>query len=248
MTFSVITVLRQSLRRLATGPALLVLLALAVVQTVAALVPGQFVRPTPGIIGSGTGASPVVFTGNLLPLVASILSALFTGYLALVTIRVFAGQWGIVEREHLTHRIGWGLVNLYALGILLSVLVSAAGFVASALGLVGLGILIVFILALLFVAFLAPAFVAIEDANVMAAIRRSVRAASNAWLNIAAVVAATVLVSIVLSAVGGRVTAALSGPLAPAGAFLGTVLSGVALVFIWITVARSYDNLGLESA
>ena len=39
MAFSVGTVLRESLRRLATGPALLVLLALVVVETAVALVP-----------------------------------------------------------------------------------------------------------------------------------------------------------------------------------------------------------------
>ena len=248
MTLSVFTVLRQSFRRLATGPALLVLLALAVVQAVGALVPGRSFQPAPGPIGAGVSGLPVVFTGNPLPVVASIVSALFTGYLALVTIRVFAGEWGIVEREHLTQDVGWGLANLYALAIVLSLLVSLAGLVGSALGLLGLIALVVFVLSLLFVMFLAPAFVAVENANVVAAIRRSVRATSTAWLQIAAVVAATVLVSVLLSAVAGRVTDALIGTLYPVGVFLGAVLSGAALVFLWITVARAYDELETGSS
>jgi hypothetical protein len=247
MAFSVLTVLRQSLRRLATGPALLVLLALAVVQTLAAFVPGQFVRTTPSVIGTGDGTAPVVFTGNLFPLLASLVVALVGIYLTLVTIRVFAGQWGIVEREHLTHRVGFGLLNLFGISLVLAVAAVVGVLLTTLLGLVGAVLWLVGFLVLVAAAFFAPAFVAVEDDNVLSAFKKSFGVLGRSPLQVAGLLLALVVVNALLQAVGSAVAGALAA-IPVVGALVLTVVSGLGSVFLWIAIARAYDHLGTEAA
>lgn len=245
MTLSVIGVLRQSLRRLATGPALLVLLAFAVVQTIATFVPGQIVR-VPAMFTAGGGAPAVMFTGNPLPVVALVVGAVISIYLSLVTIRVFAGQWAIVEREHLAHNVGFGLANLIGIAIVLGVILAVCFAVLVGL-LGGIGILpwiVVFVLLLAW-AFFAPAFVAVEDDNLLTAFRKSGRVLAENPLRVIALLIAIAIVNAVLQAVGSAVADAL-GSVAVVGLFVATVIAGIGSVFLWITVARAYDHLGVE--
>ncbi len=247
MAFSIVAVLRQSFRRLATGPALLILLTLALVQWITTLVPGQFIRATPALIQSGAGVPPVVFTGNLLPLVALVVVAVITMYLSLVTIRVFAGQWGIVEREHLTHRVGFGLLNLF--GVFVFVAIVAIIGLAVLGGLLGpIGVLLWIVLFLVFAAaaFFAPAFVAVEDDNVLTAFRKSGRVLAQNPLTVAALLIALAVVNVVLQAIGGIVIDAL-GSFFLLELLVSTVIAALGSVFLWITVARAYDHLGVES-
>lgn len=248
MSFSVLAVLRQSLRRLATGPALLLLLALVVVQTTAALVPGRSFRTVPGLVQSGTG-SPVLFTGNPLPALAGALGALLSGYLALVTIRVFAGQWGIVEREHLTHRVGWGLVNLYGVAVVLAV-VFAVGLVVlgGLLGLVGLLLWTVFLLVVVAATFFTPAFVAVEDDNLLTALRKSAGVLTRNPLRVAALLVALLVVNAVLQAATRVMLNVLSGSPVVLGLLVSTVIGALGYVFLLIALARAYDHLGTASA
>jgi hypothetical protein len=243
MAFSVVAVLRQSLRRLATGPALLLLLALAVVQWLAALVPGQFVRPTPALAETGAGASPVIFIGNPVPVVASIIALGVGVYLALVTIRVFAGQWGIVEREHLTHRIGFGLANLFGLFVGLAVVFAVGRVViAGFLGVIGVLLWAVLVLVLVAVAFLAPAFIAVEDDNLLTSSEKSIRVLTRSPLQVIGLLVALAVVNVVLQALGGFVVGAVV-TVAFLESFALTVVSAVGSVFLWIAIARSYDHL-----
>jgi hypothetical protein len=213
------------------------------VQTVAAFVPGQFLRPTPGVIGSGAGGVPVVFTGNPLPVIASVLAGVIGVYFSLVTIRVFAGQWGIVEREHLTHRIGFGLLNLIGISIVLAVVLGVGLVVLAALlGVIGLGLWLVLFFALVAVAFFAPAFVAVEDDNLLTAFRKSGRVLAHHPLRVAGLLLALAIVNVVLQALGGFVVETL-GLVALLGPFVLTVVSALGSVFLWIAIARSYDHL-----
>ncbi len=247
MAFSVLTVLRQSLRRLATGPALLVLLGLAVVQTLAAFVPGQFIRTTPGVIGAGGGGMPFVVTGNPLPVLAGFVVALVGIYLTLVTIRVFAGQWGIVEREHLTHRVGFGLANLLGISVVLAVALGAGALFAVVLGLVGILVWLVLFVVLLAASFFAPAFVAVEDDDVLTAFRKSFGVLRRSPLRVAALLVALVVVNALLQALGTVVVGAVAS-VVPVGPLVLTVVSGLGSVFVWIAIARAYDHLGATSA
>ncbi|WP_435077077.1 hypothetical protein [Halococcus sp. AFM35] len=242
MAFSVLTVLRQSLRRLATGPALLVLLGLALVQTIARFVPGQFARPTPGVIGAGGGGSPVVFTGNPLPILAGLVVALVGVYLALVTIRVFAGQWGIVEREHLTHRVGFGVANLLGISIVLAVAAVIGVFVTVLGGLVGAVVWLVAFLVLVAVSFFTPAFIAIEDDNVLTAFKKSFGVLRRSPVRVAALLVALVVVNAILQAVGSAVAGAVAS-VPVVGPFVLALVSGLGSVFLWVAIARAYDHL-----
>jgi hypothetical protein len=247
MAFSVLTVMRQSLRRLATGPALLVLIALAVVQTLAALVPGQFARTTPGVIGAGGGGSPVVVTGNPLPLLASLVVALVGVYLALVTIRVFAGQWGIVEREHLTHRVGFGLANLLGVSIVLAVAVVVGALLVVLGGLVGAVVWLVAFLVLVAASFFTPAFIAVEDDNVLTAFRKSFGVLRRSPVRVAALLVTLVVVNALLQAVGSAVAGAVAS-VPVVGPFVLAVVSGLGSVFLWVAIARAYDHLGTTAS
>ena len=247
MAFSVLTVIRQSLRRLATGPALLVLVALAVVQALAALVPGQFVRTTPGVVGAGGGGFPFVVTGNALSLLASFVVALVGIYLTLVTIRVFAGQWGIVEREHLTHRVGYGVANLLGVSVVLALALAAGALFAVVLGLVGLLLWLVLLVALLAASFFAPAFVAVEDDDVLTAFRRSFRVLRRSPLRVAALLLALVVVNALLQVLG-NIVADVVASVAVVGPLVLAVVSGLGSVFVWIAIARAYDQLGTAAA
>lgn len=242
MAFSVLTVLRQSLRRLATGPALLVLVALAVVQAIARFVPGEFARTTPGVIGAGGGGAPVVITGNPLPLLASFVVAVVGVYLALVTIRVFAGQWGIVERDHLTHRVGFGVANLLGVSVVLAIGLGVGAFLAIALGLVGIALWVVLFLVLLAASFFAPAFVAVEDDDILTAFRKSFGVLRRSPGRVAALLLALVIVNALLQALGGVVTDAVAS-IGIVGPLVVTIVSGLGSVFLWIAIARAYDHL-----
>jgi hypothetical protein len=242
MAFSVLTVMRQSLRRLATGPALLVLLGLAVVQALAALVPGQFIRAAPGVIGAGGGGAPFVVTGNPLSLLASFVVALVGIYLTLVTIRVFAGQWGIVEREHLTRRVGYGVANLLGVSVVLALALAAGALFAVVLGLVGIFLWLVLVVVLLAASFFAPAFVAVEDDDVLTAFRRSFRVLRRSPLRVAALLLALVVVNAFLQALGNAVAGVVAS-VAVVGPLVLAVVSGLGSVFVWIAIARAYDHL-----
>jgi hypothetical protein len=247
MAFSVLTVLRQSLRRLATGPAILVLLALAIVQTLAGFVPGQFVRTTSGVIGAGGGGSPIVFTGNPLPILASLVVAVVGVYLALVTIRVFAGQWGVVEREHLTHRVGFGLANLFGVSIVLAVAIVAGVFLTALGGLVGAVVWLVAFLVLVAVSFFAPAFIAVEDDNILTAFTKSFAVLRRSPGRVAALLVALVVVNALLQAVGSAVAGAVAA-IPVVGPFVLAVVSGLGSVFLWVAIARAYDHLGATAS
>ncbi|HET7323879.1 MAG TPA: hypothetical protein VFJ06_06075, partial [Halococcus sp.] len=56
---------------------------------------------------------------------------------------------------------------------------------------------------------------------------------------------AIAIVNAVLQAVGSAVADAL-GSVAVVGLFVATVIAGIGSVFLWITVARAYDHLGVE--
>lgn len=248
MTFSVLGVLRQSLRRLATGPALLVLLALVVVQMVTTLVPGQSFRTTPALLQSGGGPAPILFTGNPLPVLAGVLGTVVSGYLALVTIRVFAGEWGIVEREHLTHRVGWGLLNLYGTFVIIA-LVAGLGLVVL-VGVLGpLGLLLWSVLTLVVVAasFFAPAFVAVEDDNLLTALRKSVRVLARHPVKVAALLLALVVLNVALQAAANAAVDALAGSFALLGLVAVVVIGSLGSVFLLIAVARAYDQLSTQA-
>lgn len=243
MAFSVVTVLRQSLRRLATGPAFLLLVTLAVVQALAAYVPGQFVRPAPGLVQSGAGGPPLVFTANPLPVVASLLAFVVSVYLALVTIRVFAGQWGIVEREHLTRRVGFGLLNLFSVFVAVALVTTVAQIVlAGLLGIFGLVLWLVLFLALAAASFFAPAFVAVEDDDFLTAFRKSIGVLTRSPVQVAGLLLALAVVNTVLQAAGSALIDAL-GSVAFLGPLVFTAVGALGLVFLWITVARAYDHL-----
>ena len=231
MTLDVATVLRESLRRLATGPALLLLLALAAIQTLAALLAGPVYRITPDAVLSGAG-DPVALALEPLPVIGFALVCVLAGYVGLVTIRVFATRWGVVERDHLTHGIASGLVNWLAGALVVAALVA-----------VGLAVLVVpgaFVLAALL---LALPFVAVEDANAASALARSWRATDGHRTTLLVLVVAVLLIDAILFVVSVALAAALAGSLAPLGLFAGMVAVAVALVFLWIAMARTYAGL-----
>ncbi|WP_049898685.1 hypothetical protein [Halococcus agarilyticus] len=231
MTLGVATVLRESLRRLATGPALLLLLALAVIQTIAALLAGPVYRVAPDAVLSGTG-DPFDLALEPVPLVGLALVCVVAGYVGLVTIRVFATRWGVVEREHLTHGVASGLVNWLAGALVV------AAFVA-----VGLAVLVVpgaFVLGALL---LALPFVAVEDANAVSALARSWRATDGHRTTLLALAVAVLLIDAVLFVVSVALATALAGSLAPLGLFAGMFAVAIAFVFLWIAMARTYAGL-----
>lgn len=242
MTLSVSSVLRQSLRRLATGPALLVLVAFIVIQLLVAFVPGRIFKfPTP--LATSAGMPTVVFTGNYLVVIALVVWAVVLTYLSLVTIRVFAGQWGIVEREHLTRRVGFGLLNLLGIGILLSVVLAAGLFVLVVLlGVIGVFLWFLLGLALFVAAFFAPVFAAVEGDTFLTAFRKSGRVVTQNSQTVVALAIVLAVVNIVLQLIGTKIVGELG-----LTALLGTVVLAVATalgaVFVWIAVARAYDQL-----
>ena len=236
MTLDVATVLRESLRRLATGPALLLLLALATIQTLAALLAGPVYRITPDAVLSGAD-DPVALALEPLPVIGLALVCVLAGYVGLVTIRVFATRWGVVERDHLTHGVASGLVN-WLVGAL----------VVAALVAVGLAVLVVpgaFVLAALL---LALPFVAVEDANAASALARSWRATDGHRTTLLVLVVAVLLIDAILFVVSVALAAALAGSLAPLGLFAGTVAVAVAFVFLWIAMARTYAGFDNTAA
>jgi hypothetical protein len=248
MTFSVVTALRQSLRRLATGPALLVLLGFVIVRLLIAFVPGRIIRLSAPLAAAGTSVPTVVFTGNPLPVVALVVWAVVLAYLSLVTIRVFAGQWGIVEREHLTRRVGFGLANLLAIGILLTVVLAIGLFILVVLlGVIGVLLWFLFGLAVFAAAFFAPAFAAVEGDSVLTAFRKSGRVAAQNPQTVVALAVALAVVNLVLQVVGTRVVTAL-GSFVLLGVFVLAVASALGVVFIWIAIARAYDQLDTTPA
>ena len=231
MTLDVATVLRESLRRLATGPALLLLLALAAIQTLAALLAGPVYRITPDAVLSGAG-NPVALALEPLPVIGFALVCVLAGYVGLVTIRVFATRWGVVERDHLTHGVASGLVNWLVGALIVAALVA-----------VGLAVLVVpgaFVLAALL---LALPFVAVEDANAASALARSWRATDGHRTTLLGLAIAVLLIDAILFVVSVAFAAALTGSLAPLGLFAGMVAVAVALVFLWIAMARTYAGL-----
>lgn len=230
MTLSVATVLRESLRRLATGPALLLLLALAVAQTLAALLAGPVYRIAPAALAGAGDLFRLVL--EPVSLVALALVCVVAGYVGVVTIRVFATEWGVVEREHLTRAVAKTLANWLAGALVL--------FVCVAVGLVVLVVPGLFVLA---VFLLALPFVAVEDANAATALRRSFRATEGHRTTLLALAVAVLVVDTLLFAVSVAVVAALSGALAPLGLFVGTLAVAVGFVFLWITMARAYASL-----
>lgn len=242
MAFDVLTVLRQSLRRLATGPALIIAVVFIVFETAAALVPGRFIGVTPGIIGSGAGTSPIVFAANPLPAVAELVVLVVGLYLSLVTIRVFAGQWGIVERDHLTHRVGFGLLNL--LGITVAVgIVMAIGLVglAGLFGIVGLVVGVVLVLVVATIAFFAPGFIAVGDDNALKALRKSLGVLSASPLHVISLLIALLVVNVVLQAIGTLIAGVL-GPVSFLTPLVLTFFGALGTVFFLIAIARAYDQ------
>ena len=236
MTLDVATVLRESLRRLATGPALLLLLALATIQTLAALLAGPVYRITPDAVLSGAG-DPVALALEPLPVIGLALVCVLAGYVGLVTIRVFATRWGVVERDHLTHGVASGLVNWLVGALIVAALVA-----------VGLAVLVVpgaFVLAALL---LALPFVAVEDANAASALARSWRATDGHRTTLLVLVVAVLLIDAILFVASVALAAALAGSLAPLGLFAGTVAVAVAFVFLWIAMARTYAGFDNTAA
>ena len=231
MTLSVATVLRESLRRLSTGPALLLLLALAVIQTLAALLAGPVYRVVPDAALSGTG-DPFSLALEPVSLIALGLVCVIAGYVGLVTIRVFATRWGVVERDHLTHGVAAGLANWLAGALVVAALVAAGLVVLIVPGAFVLGALL-----------LALPFVAVEDANAVSALARSWRATDGHRTTLLALAVAVLLIDAVLFVVSVALTNWLAGSLAPLGLFAGTVAVAIAFVFLWIAMARTYASL-----
>lgn len=245
MAFSVGTVLRESLRRLATGPALLILLALVVVETAVALVPSG--RTDPGLIAAGAGASPMLFTANPLPLVASLVLLVVLLYLSLLLVRVFADQWGIVERHHLTHNLGFGLLNFLGVFVVGLVALVVRVVLAALFGPLGLAVGFVVVVAVAAASLFAFAFVAVEDDNVLTAFRRSFGVLASAPLAVAGLVVVLVLVSVVLQLVGGLVVGVL-GPVAFLAPLVSTLVDMLGIVFLFIAAARAYDHWTADAA
>ncbi|WP_273836756.1 hypothetical protein [Halococcus sp. PRR34] len=236
MTLGVASVLRESLRRLATGPALLLLLAFAVVQTLVALLAGPVYRIVPDAVLSGSG-DPFTLTLDPVPVIGLAVVCVVAGYVGLVTIRVFATRWGVVEREHLTRGVAPALANWLVGALVVAVLV--------AIGLVVLIVPGVFVLGALL---LALPFVAVEDANAASALRRSWAATDGHRTTLLGIAIAVLLIDAVLFAVSVVLATALTGSLAPLGLFAGAIAVAIAFVLLWIAMARTYASLDGASA
>ncbi|WP_160134058.1 hypothetical protein [Halococcus salsus] len=245
MAFSVGTVLRESLRRLATGPALLVLLALVVVETAVALVPSG--GADLGLIAAGGGASPPLLTASPLPLVASLVLLVVLLYLSLLLVRVFADQWGIVERHHLTHNLGFGLLNFLGVFVVGLAALVVRLVLAGLFGIVGIAVGFVVVVVVAAASLFAFAFVAVEDDNVVRAFRRSFGVLADAPLAVAGLVVVLVLVSVVLQVVGTLLVGVL-GPVSFLAPLVSTLVDMVGVVFLFIAAARAYDHWTAEAA
>ncbi|PSP90130.1 hypothetical protein BRC90_02455 [Halobacteriales archaeon QS_4_69_34] len=235
MSFSVATVLRESLRRLFTGPALLLALALAVVETVVAVVLGPVYRVGSEALSGAPDA--IEFAPAPLSLLGLALVVVVAGYVGLVTTRVYATEWGIVEREHLTRSVAAGLANWIVGASLLGALVAA-----------GLALLVVPGVFVLAAGLLALPFVAVEGENAATALGRSWRASSADRVALVGLAVAVLAVDFLLFGVALAVGAALDAGLALLGLFAGSVAVAVALVFAWIAMARAYGALAANAA
>jgi hypothetical protein len=236
MTLGVASVLRESLRRLATGPALLLLLGLAVVQTLVALLAGPVYRIVPDAVLSGSG-EPFTLALAPVPVIGLAVVCVVAGYVGLVTIRVFATRWGVVERDHLTRGVAPALANWLVGALIVAVLVS-----------IGLVVLVVpgaFVLAAFL---LVLPFVAVEDANAVSALRRSWAATDGHRTTLLGIAVVVLAIDAILFVVSVVLATALTGSLAPLGLFAGTVAVAIAFVLLWIAMARTYAGLDGVSA